>query len=135
LRHDPNNIDARLMRAQIRIHLNDTTGARKDCLAIMPRVDVLIGSTCLLLARTPSVNAELISSEDLERDYRLITALLDKSALRSEHSWSVGVAADLAARLHKRDEANHWYELALRLDPNSHYARASYQEWRDEKRQ
>lgn len=118
-RRDP---EARLMRAQIRLHLHEPQQALQDCTAATPFVDTLSSATCIAQARA--------AVGDVKRAYELITGMLESLAARpAVRSWSAGVAAELAARLGDAQAAGRWYEEAFTLDPDSHYVRLTYADW------
>jgi uncharacterized protein (TIGR02996 family) len=118
----PRDRAARLMRAQIRLHLQEPKLALQDCTALAPLVDVLTTVTCTAQARA--------ALGDVRRSYEMIaTALKLQRGEPATRSWSAGVAAELAARTGDTNAAGRWHEEAFRLDPNSHYARLTYADW------
>ncbi|MET0987657.1 MAG: hypothetical protein ABW034_19860 [Steroidobacteraceae bacterium] len=122
LDRDPHDRAARLMRAQVRLHLKQPDAAMRDCVALMPVVDIATATTCIAQARA--------ALGDLTHAYALVTATLrspSPDAVRA--SWSSGVAAELAARLGDNAAAERWFNAANRLDPESHFARVSYADW------
>lgn len=122
LRRDPHDRAARLMRAQVRLHLKQPREAMRDCVALVPVVDVITATTCIAQARA--------ASGDVKHAYALVTTALQAASLQGEGgSWSAGVAAELAARLGENAAADRWFQEANRLDPESHFARVSYADW------
>jgi predicted Zn-dependent protease len=122
LERSPRDRAARLMRAQVRLHLKQPEKALADCVAVTPLVDLLTATTCIAQSRA--------ASGDLTRAYELvITALSGAGADSKTRSWSAGVAAEFAARLGDSRAADQWYREAWGLDTDSHYVRVSYADW------
>ncbi|MET0658921.1 MAG: hypothetical protein ABW110_12265 [Steroidobacteraceae bacterium] len=122
LSRDAHDRAARLMRAQVRLHLEQPDAAMRDCIALTPEVDIATAATCMAQARA--------ASGDLTRAYAMVAATLrSPSADTVRASWSAGVAAELAARLGDNAAADRWFDAATRLDPDSHFARISYADW------
>lgn len=116
------NQDARLMRAQVRLHLWQPQRALQDCAALTQFSDVLATATCMAQAHA--------ALGDVERGYRLVTATLESQrGDAATRSWSAGVAAELAARLGDATTAGRRYREAFELDPSSHYVRQQYADW------
>lgn len=114
--------EARLMRAQVRLHLHEPQEALADCTALMPLVDLLTSTTCLAQARA--------ALGDLQRAQTLLLRVLDyQRGENATRSWSAGVAAEFAVRLGDSAAAGRWYREAFELDPQSHYARIIYADW------
>ena len=61
--------EARLMRAQVRLHLHEPQQALADCTALMPLVDLLTSTTCIAQARA--------ALGDLQRAQALLLRVLD----------------------------------------------------------
>lgn len=127
----PNRHDARLMRAQIRLHLRRPDDAMRDCAALMSHVDLATGVACVAQARA--------ALGDVARAYELVvTALEGAGAQESPRNqalgWSANIAGELAARLGRTDEAAHWHRLAYRLDPDNHFIRDGYAKWESTRR-
>lgn len=119
---EPRDRDARLMRAQIRLHLHEPQLASRDCAALAPLVSMLTTATCIAQVRA--------ASGDLKRSYALLaTTLRSQRAEDETRSWSAGVAAELSARLGNARAADHWYREAFSLDPGDHYIRITYADW------
>jgi predicted Zn-dependent protease len=119
---DPRDRAARLMRAQVRLHLNQPAAAMQDCLTLVPLVDLLTATTCIAQAKA--------AAGDLTQAYRLVTtAMAAPGGDDQTRSWSAGVAAEFAGRLGDTAAADQWFQAANRLDPDSHYARVSYADW------
>jgi tetratricopeptide (TPR) repeat protein len=122
LRLNPRNPTARLLRAQIRIHLRDAQGAMQDCAALTALADILTSSICIAQARA--------LRGDLEQSYALVTtALQSQQGTKEVRSWGAGVAAEIAARRGDAKNAESWYRLAFELDPITHYPRIAYAGW------
>jgi len=122
LQIDSHNREARLMRAQVRLHLHEPQQALADCTTLMPFVDLLTSTTCIAQARA--------AQGDLQRAQALLLRVLDYQ--RSEdatRSWAAGVAAEFAVRLGDASAAERWYRESFNLDPQSHYARITYADW------
>jgi predicted Zn-dependent protease len=114
--------EARLMRAQVRLHLHEPQQALADCTALMPRVDLLTSTTCLAQAR--AALGDLQHAQTL-----LLRALEYQKGENATRSWAAGVAAEFAVRLGDTSAADRWYREAFELDPQSHYARIIYADW------
>lgn len=122
LRLDARDREARLMRAQVRLHLHEPQQALADCTALMPLVDLLTSTTCIAQARA--------ALGDLQHAQTLLLGVLNfQRGDDATRSWSAGVAAEFAARLGDTDAAGRWYREAFELDPRSHYARITYADW------
>jgi hypothetical protein len=114
--------EARLMRAQVRLHLHEPQSTLKDCAALTPFVDMLTSATCVAQAHA--------ALGDLQRAYELILrALQAEQGEAATRSWSAGVAAEFAVRLGDSSAASQWYRESFKLDPDSHYARITYADW------
>jgi predicted Zn-dependent protease len=113
---------ARLMRAQVRLHLHEPQQALADCTALMPLVDLLTSTTCIAQARA--------AQGDLQRAQALLLRGLDfQRGDPATRSWAAGVAAEFAARLGDANAAERWYRESFELDPQSHFARITYADW------
>ncbi len=122
LRINGRDREARLMRAQVRLHLHEPQQALADCTALMPLVDLLTSTTCIAQARA--------ALGDLRRAQTLLLRVLDfQRGDDATRSWSAGVAAEFALRLGDPNAAGRWYREAFELDPRSHYARIAYTDW------
>jgi Tfp pilus assembly protein PilF len=122
LRADSRDREARLMRAQVRLHLRKPQEALVDCTALMVLVDLLTSTTCIAQARA--------ALGDLQRANVLLTRVLEfEKGRAATRSWSAGVAAEFAARLGDTKAADRWYRESFQLDPLSHYARITYADW------
>lgn len=122
LSRDPRDREARLMRAQIRLHLHQPKLAAQDCAVLARLVDMLTTATCVAQARA--------ASGDLKRAYALVSTALDsQQAEPATRSWSAGVAAEFSVRLGDTQAADRWYEEAFRLNPKDHYVRITYADW------
>ena len=81
--------EARLMRAQVRLHLHEPQQALADCTTLMPLVDLLTSTTCIAQARA--------AHGDLQRAQTLLLRVLDyQHGDDATRSWSAGVAAEFA---------------------------------------
>jgi Tfp pilus assembly protein PilF len=119
---DSHHREARLMRAQVRLHLHEPQQALTDCTALMPFVDLLTSTTCIAQARA--------AQGDLQRAQALLLRVLDyQRGEDATRSWAAGVAAEFAVRLGDRSTAERWYRESFDLDPQSHYARITYADW------
>lgn len=119
---DAHNREARLMRAQVRLHLHQPQQALTDCTALMPFVDLLTSTTCIAQARA--------AQGDLQRAQALLLRVLDyQRGEAATRSWAAGVAAEFAARLGDASAAERWYRESFELDSQSHYARITYADW------
>ena len=119
---DSHHREARLMRAQVRLHLHEPQQALADCTALMPFVDLLTSTTCIAQARA--------AQGDLQRAQTLLLRVLDyQRGEDATRSWAAGVAAEFAVRLGDPGMAERWYRESFDLDPQSHYARITYADW------
>jgi hypothetical protein len=119
---DSHHREARLMRAQVRLHLHQPQQALADCTALMPFVDLLTSTTCIAQARA--------AQGDLQRAQALLLRVLDyQRGEDATRSWAAGVAAEFAVRLGDPGTAERWYRESFELDPQSHYARITYADW------
>ena len=119
---DGRNREARLMRAQVRLHLHEPQPALADCTALMPFVDLLTSTTCIAQARA--------AQGDLHGAQALLLRVLEyPSGDDATRSWAAGVAAEFAVRLGDANAAERWYRESFELDPLSHYARITYADW------
>ncbi len=122
IKRDWRNADARLMRAQVRLHLWKPREALQDCAALAQFTNLLTTATCI--AQTHAALG------DVTRGYQLVTSTLDtQRGDAATRSWSAGVAAELAARLGDAKAAGRYYREAFELDPSSHYVRMQYADW------
>jgi tetratricopeptide (TPR) repeat protein len=122
LERDWRNADARLMRAQVRLHLWKPREALQDCAALAQFANVLTTATCIAQAHA--------ALGDVTRGYQLVMSTLDtQRGDTATRSWSAGVAAELAARLGDTKAAGRHYRDAFELDPSSHYVRMQYADW------
>ena len=122
LQIDSHNREARLMRAQVRLHLHEPQQALTDCTTLMPFVDLLTSTTCIAQARA--------AQGDLQRAQALLLRALDyQRGEDATRSWAAGVAAEFAVRLGDASAAERWYRESFNLDPQSHYARITYADW------
>ena len=114
--------EARLMRAQVRLHMHEPQQALADCTALIPSVDLLTSTTCIAQASA--------ALGDLQRARTLLLRVLDyPQGDKATRSWSAGIAAEFSARIGDAEGASRWYREAFELDPNSHYARITYADW------
>lgn len=122
LQRNERDREARLMRAQVRLHLHQPQQALADCTALMPLVDLLTSTTCIAQARA--------ALGDLQRAEVLLLRVLDyQRGDDATRSWGAGVAAEFAVRRGDTGAAGRWYREAFELDPRSHYARITYADW------
>ena len=122
LRLNPRDTRARLLRAQIRIHLRDSQGAMQDCVALTPLTDIVTSSICIAQARA--------LRGDLEQSYALVTtALQSQQGTPDIRSWGAGVAAEIAAQRGDAQKAEYWYRTAFELNPTTHFPRVAYAGW------
>jgi tetratricopeptide (TPR) repeat protein len=120
--HNPRDRAARLLRAQIRIHLLDGNGAMQDCTALASLADLGTTTVCVAQARA--------ARGDLSGAFRMLTATLDSQPLDPvTRSWGAGIAAEVAARSGDTANADRWYREAYALDRTSHYPRVALADW------
>lgn len=117
----PQDAQARLMRAQVRVQLGQFDAVHQDCVALGNAVDPLTSITCL---------AQAGSQTNLAHAYaRLRAVLLTQSSTPAALGWSAGLAAEYATRLGDDVAAEQWYRRALQWDGDSHYPRIAYADW------
>ena len=122
LQVDARDSEARLMRAQVRLHLHQPQEALADCTSLMSTVDLLTSTTCIAQARA--------ALGDLQRAQTLLLRVLEyQKGGNATRSWSAGIAAEFAVRLGDASTADRWYREAFELDPQSHYARIIYADY------
>jgi tetratricopeptide (TPR) repeat protein len=122
LQVDGRDREARLMRAQVRLHMHQPQQALADCAALMPFVDLLVSTTCIAQGRAALGDLQLPRT-------LLLRALDSRQGDNATRSWSAGIAAEFSARLGDAEAAGRWYREAFELDPDSHYARITYTDW------
>ena len=119
LKDSPQDTDALLHRAQLRVLQQNARGALADCLRAAPRLDALAASACQ--AQALGALGQVASAR------RLLDAALTKArSTPGIESWAQGIAAELAAREGAFDVAERWHRAALAEAGQSHYPRIAY---------
>lgn len=122
LAQQPDDVAARLQRAQLRIARENPRGALADCLQAAPQLSALAASACQAQA--------MASLGAVPRARELVEAALQRSSdTRAVQSWAQGIAAELAVRDRDLAAAERWYRAALRDAGGSHYPRVAYAEF------
>jgi predicted Zn-dependent protease len=122
LARHPDDVTARLQRAQLRIARDNARGALADCLYAAPQLSALAGSACQAQA--------MASLGGVARSRELVEAALARSSdTRTVRSWAQGIAAELAARDQDTTAAERWYRAALADAGTAHYPRVAYAEF------
>jgi thioredoxin-like negative regulator of GroEL len=119
LRAAPRDIEARLLRASVRLVRGNFTGARGDCaqLAASGGDGAQIGLACLAEA--------LAGGGQIERAQALLDAAPVQTADRGAHAYLLGTRAELRERNQDLDGAIADYRAALWLSPGDDSLRAA----------
>jgi tetratricopeptide (TPR) repeat protein len=121
LRDQPDEAQALLTRATVRLVTGDAAGSRRDCLALATRATALVAATCR--AAVDSVTGRAASAlDDLARALRP-AALTDPPAVRA---WALTLQGEILFRLGRAEAAEAPFQAALALDPADVYARAAH---------
>jgi hypothetical protein len=119
LRREPKNTQAWLTRAvilQVRARYDE---AQLSCLPLMES-DTLLASTCL--SNISSLTGHAVKSYDF-----LYDALAGEGVISAnQRLWSLTVLAEIAARIGKNEEANHFFTEALKIRKQDTYLLAAY---------
>jgi tetratricopeptide (TPR) repeat protein len=122
LSRSPEDADARLKRAQVRLASGNARGALVDCLRAEPQLDALAASAC-----RAQVQAAL---GDLPGARRLIeTALARAAGSTAIESYAAGIAGELAARDRAYAPAEIFFKRSLASAGDAHYPRIAYAEF------
>lgn len=119
LKDSPQDTDALLQRAQLRVTQQNARGALADCLRAAPRLDALAASACQ--AQALGALGQVASARRL-----LDAALTNARSTPGIACWAQGIAAELAARDGAFDVAEHWHRAALAGAGDTHYPRIAY---------
>ena len=111
LRADPGNTRARLTRAVVRQVQGHPQLAQHDCAELVGQASLLTATTCLASAGGLSGRAaNFYAVMD-----RLLATPTIADAPPEERRWAITVAAELAARLGRGDDAARWFQQGLQL--------------------
>lgn len=103
LAQSPENAQARLSRAFVRMVTGDISGAGEDCRKLPPSLDPLIRDVC-------SARADALSGKGAEAHERLLRTLeLDASSREAMRRFAQAVLADMSVALGRRDEASRFF--------------------------
>lgn len=108
LARSPDNAQARLSRAFVRMVTGDIEGAAGDCGALPERLSPIIAIVCTARADALSGKAD----EAYERLSRILTLGAGQQA--SMRQFAVAVLADMSAARGRQDDANRFFTEALR---------------------
>ncbi|HTE42174.1 MAG TPA: tetratricopeptide repeat protein [Steroidobacteraceae bacterium] len=110
---DPNQLTARLMRAALHMTQGEPHAALQDCQKLFSLREPFAATICLAHAHS--------SSGKLDESYRLVSTMLQQippGRRDTQVAWAWGVAADMAQRSGKEEEAEQWLRKALTQDSN-----------------
>jgi tetratricopeptide (TPR) repeat protein len=120
LQRDPRHAQAWLAQAvilQVRARYDE---AKRSCLKLIEYKDTMPAIVCL--TQVGSLTGQAGKSYDLLRD-----AIISVRDLPAEQQiWSLTVLAEMAVRLSKPVEAEHYFKQALQLDANDTYLLTAY---------
>lgn len=122
LQQHPDDADARLQRAQIRLALVQPRAALADCLRAAPRLDALAATGCQAQAMA-ALGAITRARADIE------AALARAESSPDVMSWAQGIAAELALRTGDVRGAERWHRAALGNAGSAHFPRIAYAEF------
>jgi Tfp pilus assembly protein PilF len=120
LERDPRNVQAWLTRSTIELVIGEPRAARESCSRLAPLAPPLIAKTCIAAAESMLGRAEAahtMLTEALESPRKLPDGI---------EAWSRGVLAEIAERLGKDAQAEHFYREALAMTPGDTYTRAGF---------
>jgi len=109
---DPYNINAHLLMARIGIIKKDFKSAKSHCLKLFGKSDLNTASICLL--EISSYQGKLAES------YQRLSQMKTGQSIGAIHdNWLTLILADMAYRLKKFNESEHWLDLALDQEKTS----------------
>lgn len=111
LQQNPRDAEARLTRAVIHQVQGRPQPAQADCGALVGGASLLTATTCLAASGG-------VGGKAAQRYPALVAMLATPAALDApaeERRWAMTVAAELAVRLQRRDEAETWFAQAFAL--------------------
>lgn len=117
----PENPQALLTRATIRLVLADTAGAARDCALLTRRATALVATACAASVAATTGRAHQARA--------LLAQALDRAEAAEDASvraWARTLLAEITARLGEVEAAEAGFRAALALDPADVYARAAY---------
>lgn len=118
---DPRDLEARLMRANLRLLAGEFEASRRDCRAALATGELYAGTVCLAAAQT--------GPGSVERGRKMLAALGDDAGYGVELlRWRLLTGADLAARADDLHAAVEGLERALALDPDHEEVRTQLAE-------
>jgi tetratricopeptide (TPR) repeat protein len=119
---DPTNAQAWLTLATVQQVTGDIEGAKRSCEKLSAVSTASVETVCAAAVDGVSGQAQRAyeSIEQLASDPK---ALGDSSSVKT---WVMTLRAELAERLGRSDEADHWYRASLAIDQNDAYTIAAY---------
>jgi tetratricopeptide (TPR) repeat protein len=114
----PNDPQALLIRATVLRVLGRYPEAAAACRQFSELVEARLGALCTQGLR--GLNG------DLESAYTALTQVSTQGWLNSEKSWAYSELGEMAVRLGRDAEAQHWFQRDLDLVPTDFYVRAAY---------
>lgn len=126
LAKDLRNANALMMRASILTLKGEYKDAKEDCLSASKLIAPITELTCL--ASIDSLNGNANGAfNNLKRNYNKL-AKREAASLQelSQRLWALTILADIANRLAKFDEAESYYQKAIKLKPEYAYLYMAY---------
>jgi tetratricopeptide (TPR) repeat protein len=114
----PNDPQALLIRATVLRVLGRYPEAFEACRRFSLAVEPRLGALCTMSLRG--------LSGDLESAYAALAQVSAQGWLNAEKSWLYSELGEMAVRLGRNDEAQHWFQRDLEQVPTDFYVRASY---------
>jgi tetratricopeptide (TPR) repeat protein len=114
----PDDPQALLVRATVLRVLGRYPEARASCEQFSRMVEPRLGAICIQSLR--GLNGHLESA------YLELTQVSSQGWLNSEKSWLYSELGEMAVRLGRDADAQHWFEQDLNLVPTDFYVRAAY---------
>jgi hypothetical protein len=119
---EPGNAQAWLTLATIQQVTGDLAGAARSCEHTQPAASATIATICR--AAVDGVAGQAA------RAYAALDALTSRERLANEpvavQTWAMTLQAELAERLDRGSDAEHWYRTSLAKDPGDAYTLAAY---------
>jgi tetratricopeptide (TPR) repeat protein len=118
LRANPADAQAMLTQATVLRVLGRYTEAQAACERFASRVSSQLGSVCIQGVRALTGH--------LESAYETLSAVTTQGWLPAERSWLYSELGEMAVRLGRDTEAEHWFQADLALAPADFYVRGAY---------
>ncbi|MGA8707078.1 MAG: hypothetical protein WB646_08840 [Steroidobacteraceae bacterium] len=118
LRANPGDAQALLTQATILRVLGRYPEAQAACERFAARVNSQLGSVCIQAVRALTGH--------LESAYASLSAVSTQGWLPGERSWLYSELGEMAVRLGRDAEAEHWFQADLALVPSDFYVRGAY---------